>query len=207
MSDPILIQQLAAAGGVTEDDVLPVGQGVNGLKKLTIAMLRTFLVPAIAKGDRGKSAYELALEDGFEGSLGDWLETLISDVAGPAPTIELGDVTTLAAGAPATIQIEEAGPGAYTISFGVPAGRNAYDWNPNFNADGALYIAAREAMTIAVGNPPIGTGAIAYAKSTAGAPGVFANTALPATLEAGAWLRVTATGVVGFLAADIFRSA
>jgi hypothetical protein len=62
-------------------------------------------------------------------------------------------------------------------------------------------------MTIAQGNAPIGTGTLAYAKSTAAAPGTFTTTTLPAALEAGAWLRVSATGVTGFLAVDLYRSA
>lgn len=85
-----------------------------------------------------------------------------------------------------------------------PAG---YEFNVNFTAAADAYIAARSAMTISQGNAPIGTGTLAYAKSTAAAPGTFAITSLPVTLEAGAWLKVSATAVTGFVAADLYRSA
>lgn len=77
----------------------------------------------------------------------------------------------------------------------------------NFTAAADAYIPARVAQTIAQGNAPIGTGSLAYAKSTAAAPSTFTTTTLPATLEAGAWLKVSATAVTGFLAADLYRSA
>lgn len=85
-----------------------------------------------------------------------------------------------------------------------PAG---YEFNVNFTAAADAYIAARVAMTIAQGNAQIGNGTLAYAKSTAAAPGTFTTTTLPATLEAGAWLKVSATAVTGFVAADLYRSA
>jgi hypothetical protein len=87
------------------------------------------------------------------------------------------------------------------------AGRDAYDFTPNFVVDASVYIPAYQAMTIALGNAAIGTGTLAYAKSTAAAPGTFNSTTLPTTLEAGAWLRVTASGVTGFLAAHLRRTA
>jgi hypothetical protein len=81
------------------------------------------------------------------------------------------------------------------------------EWAPNFTADGSVYIPADEAMTISQGNAAIGTGTLTYEKSTNAAPGTFASTTLPATLEAGAWLRVIATGVSGFRATHLVRTA
>lgn len=81
------------------------------------------------------------------------------------------------------------------------------EWAPNFTADGDVYIPAVVAMTVNAGNAAIGTGTLAYEKSTSGAPSVFSSTSLPATLQAGAWLKVSATGVTGFVAAHIVRTA
>jgi hypothetical protein len=83
----------------------------------------------------------------------------------------------------------------------------AAEWAPNFSDDGDVYIPAVEAMTVDEANAPVGTGTLAYEQSTAAAPDTFAATALPATLEAGAWLKVSATGVSGFLAAHLKRTA
>jgi hypothetical protein len=62
-------------------------------------------------------------------------------------------------------------------------------------------------MTISQGNAQIGTGTLAYAKSTSGAPDTFSATTLPATLQAGAWLKVTASAVTGFVATHLVRTA
>jgi hypothetical protein len=88
-----------------------------------------------------------------------------------------------------------------------PAFPLTQEWAPNFTADGSVYIPADEAMTISQGNAAIGTGALTYEKSTNAAPGTFSSTTLPATLEAGAWLRVIATGVSGFRATHLVRTA
>ena len=79
------------------------------------------------------------------------------------------------------------------------------EWTPNFTADGDVYIPATYAMEIALGNPKIGTGTITFEKSTAAAPGTFGSTTLPATLEAGAWLKVIAASVTGFVALHLRR--
>lgn len=79
-------------------------------------------------------------------------------------------------------------------------------WDFNFTSDGDGYIRAYEAMTIALGGN-IGTGSLAYEKSTNATPGTFASTSLPATLESGAFLKVTASGVSGFLAVQLLRTA
>jgi len=85
-----------------------------------------------------------------------------------------------------------------------PAG---YEFILNFTAAADAYVAARTAMTISQGNAPIGTGTLAYSKSTAAAPSTFTTTTLPATLEAGAWLKVTASAITGFVAANLYKSA
>jgi hypothetical protein len=81
------------------------------------------------------------------------------------------------------------------------------EWAPNFSSDGELYIPALVAMTIDQANAEIGTGTITYEKSTSGAPSTFNSTTLPATLQAGAWLRVMAAGVSGFVATHLRRTA
>lgn len=86
-------------------------------------------------------------------------------------------------------------------------GDPSFDWTPNFIAPGSVYIPALVAMTIDAGNPPIGSGTLAYAKSTTAAPGTFTSTTLPATLQAGAWLQVTASNIVGFVSAHLRRTA
>lgn len=84
---------------------------------------------------------------------------------------------------------------------------HAQEWAPNFTAAGDLYIPADVAMTISQGNAAIGTGTLAFEKSTAAAPGTFSSTTLPATLQAGAWLKVSASAVTGFVATHLVRTA
>lgn len=81
------------------------------------------------------------------------------------------------------------------------------EWVPNFSAAGDVYIPAQVAMTIGQGNAAIGTGTLAYLKSTAAAPSTFSSTSLPVTLEAGAWLKITASSVTGFVATHLKRTA
>jgi hypothetical protein len=81
------------------------------------------------------------------------------------------------------------------------------EWAPNWNVDLDLYIPAVAAMTVSQGNPPIGVGDITFQKSTAADPGTFADTVLPVDLEAGAWLKLSATGVDVFLATHLVRTA
>lgn len=80
-------------------------------------------------------------------------------------------------------------------------------WTVNFTANGDAYIPADVAMTIDAGVTAIGTGTLAYEKSTAAAPSTFASTTLPATLEAGAWLKVSVTSLSGFKAVELKRTA
>lgn len=81
------------------------------------------------------------------------------------------------------------------------------EWAPNWNVDLDLYIPAVEAMTISQGNAKIGIGTLTYEKSTTATPGTFNSTTLPVTLQAGAWLKVSATGVDTFLATHLIRTA
>jgi hypothetical protein len=81
------------------------------------------------------------------------------------------------------------------------------EWAVNFTSDGDAYIPVLFATVIAQGNAQIGTGTLTYEKSTAGAPGTFSSTTLPATLEAGAWLKVIASGVTGFVATHLRRAS
>jgi hypothetical protein len=81
------------------------------------------------------------------------------------------------------------------------------EWAPNWNTDLDLYIPANTAMTIDQGNAAIGIGSIAFEQSTAADPDIFESTTLPATLEAGAWLKLSGTGVDTFLATHLIRTA
>jgi hypothetical protein len=80
-------------------------------------------------------------------------------------------------------------------------------WTINFTADGDAYIAADVAMTIDAGVAAIGTGTLSYEKSTTATPGTFTSTTLPATLQAGAWLKVSVSSLVGFKAVELKRTA
>jgi hypothetical protein len=82
------------------------------------------------------------------------------------------------------------------------------EWTANWTADGDVYIACPVAMTIAQGNAEIGTGNITFAKSTTAAPSTFGSaTPLPVAVQAGAWLKVSATGVSGYKATHLRRIA
>lgn len=84
---------------------------------------------------------------------------------------------------------------------------NMQRWAINFTDNGDAYVAADVAMTIDAGVAAIGTGTLSYEKSTAAAPGTFGSTTLPATLEAGAWLKVTVSSLTGFKAVELKRTA
>lgn len=81
------------------------------------------------------------------------------------------------------------------------------EWTANWTGDGSVYIACPVAMTITQGNGEIGTGDLTYSKSTTAAPGTFGATNLPAAVQAGAWLKITAAGVSGFKATHLRRIA
>ena len=95
---------------------------------------------------------------------------------------------------------------AVTAAGGTPATHAPQEWQPNFTADGEVRIRARQAMTITQQGTS-GTGTIAYEKSTAAAPATFSATTSPITLEAGAWLKVSASSVTGLFAVALERTA
>lgn len=72
----------------------------------------------------------------------------------------------------------------------------------NFADDGTVKFYADEAMTLTQ-QATNGTGSVAYEKSTSAAPGTFSTASSPISLQAGAWLKVTASGTAGD-AADPF---
>lgn len=76
----------------------------------------------------------------------------------------------------------------------------------NFTDDGEARYYADVAMTLTQQSTS-GTGSVAYEKSTAAAPGTFSSTSSPITLEAGAWLKVTASGVSSIFAVALKRTA
>ena len=84
-------------------------------------------------------------------------------------------------------------------------GGSPQEWALNWTGDASIYLPAYAAMQIAQGNAKIGTGTITFAKSSAADPDAFTSATLPVTLEAGAWLRVTAAGVSGFCATHLRR--
>jgi hypothetical protein len=79
-------------------------------------------------------------------------------------------------------------------------------WTPNFSANGEIRFYADVAMTVTE-IATSGTGTIAYEKSTSGAPSTFNSTSSPITLEAGAWLKVSASSVTGLVAVHLRRTA
>jgi hypothetical protein len=76
----------------------------------------------------------------------------------------------------------------------------------NFTADATAYFYADQAMTVTQ-QATVGTGTPAYEKSTNAAPSTFSSTSSPVTLEAGAWLKVTASSVSGGFAVHMKRTA
>lgn len=63
----------------------------------------------------------------------------------------------------------------------------------NFTSDATAYFYADEAMTVTQ-QATVGTGTPAYEKSTSAAPSTFSSTSSPISLQAGAWLKVSASG-------------
>lgn len=76
----------------------------------------------------------------------------------------------------------------------------------NFSAAGDASFYADVAMALTQ-QATSGTGSVSYEKSTAAAPTVFSATTSPITLEAGAWLRVTAASVTTRYAVHLKRTA
>ena len=74
-------------------------------------------------GAPGKSAYEIAVENGFEGTEQEWLESLVGQAAGfGTPT---ASATPLASGEQPTVNISASGPNTakvFDFRFGIPVG-------------------------------------------------------------------------------------
>lgn len=76
----------------------------------------------------------------------------------------------------------------------------------NFTDDGEARFYADVAMTLTQQSTS-GTGSVAYEKSTAAAPSTFSSTSSPISLEAGAWLKVSASSVSTLYAVALKRTA
>lgn len=111
--------------------------------------------------------------------------------AGPAPTLQLNNVQTLEPGSNATVSFA-GGQGAYTISFGIPAGLTGI--NPRGTYSSATAYAERDAVLL--------NGSTWRAKqaTTGNAPPT-----LPAT-ENAHWILVAAKGLDGNGAGDMVAS-
>lgn len=80
-------------GNVTEGETANV---VNVGTKTNLVLDFTMPAPKIVKGaqgDRGKSAYEVAVDNGFKGTEAEWVYSMVGH-DGKSPTIRIGSVTT-----------------------------------------------------------------------------------------------------------------
>ena len=91
---------------------------------LTLALIKA-LGGGGGAGAPGKSAYEIAVENGFEGTEQEWLESLVGQAAGfGAPT---ASATSLASGEQPTVSVSASGEDTakiFDFQFGIPAGRD-----------------------------------------------------------------------------------
>lgn len=91
---------------------------------LTLALIKA-LGGSGGAGAPGKSAYEIAVENGFEGTEQEWLESLVGQSAGfGTPT---ASATSLANGEQPTVAVSANGENAakvFDFQFGIPAGRD-----------------------------------------------------------------------------------
>ena len=174
---------LAGADVDSANDLLPIVDdseaGVARNKNITPTELKAVVAPgALATKDTVSnddwSGIDLSIANGGTG-------------ASSASTAR----TNLDVYSKAEVDSAIAGAGGYTDE---QARLAVQEWAPNFSAAGNVRIPARVAMTIRQGNAKIGAGSITFEKSTAAAPGTFASTTLPVTLQAGAWLKVIASG-------------
>lgn len=89
---------------------------------LTLALIKA-LGGSGGAGSPGKSAYEIAVENGFEGTEQEWLESLVGQSAGfGAPT---ASATSLANGEQPTVAVSASGENTakvFDFRFGIPAG-------------------------------------------------------------------------------------
>lgn len=205
---------LLGAGVDTAVDLVPVVDmsetGAARNKKMTVAEFFAALAELVDDRVDGLlvagSNVSLSYDDGA-GTLTISASTpSTGDITGFNEAVDDRVAALIQAGAGVSKSYDDSA-GTLTITSTANALNGAAEWAPNFTADGDVYIPAVVAMTIDEGNAAIGTGTLTYEKSTAAAPGTFATTTLPATLEAGAWLKVSAASVTGFVAAHLVRTA
>lgn len=82
-------------------------------------------------GKDGKSAYEIAVENGFDGTEEEWLDSL-KGADGTTPDLQIGTVETLEPGSEATVSITGTSDQP-VLSFGIPEGVSGTDGNPGQN--------------------------------------------------------------------------
>lgn len=91
---------------------------------LTLALIKA-LGGSGGAGAPGKSAYEIAVENGFEGTEQEWLESLVGQSAGfGTPT---ASATSLTSGEQPTVSVSASGEDTakiFDFQFGIPAGRD-----------------------------------------------------------------------------------
>lgn len=76
-------------------------------------------------GKDGKSAYEIAIENGFDGTEEEWLDSL-KGADGTTPDLQIGTVETLEPGSEATVSITGTSDQP-VLSFGIPEGVSGKD--------------------------------------------------------------------------------
>lgn len=184
------IPDLPAGTAPTGAEWMHMVQGGNS-RKLTTQDLATFIIALLV--DSAPATLDTLNE--LAAAIGDD-PNFAATIAGQLGTLT-GDVDALEA-AVAAIEAAIAALGT-AAEMDLPL-------TPNFTADGEVRFHADVAMTLAQ-VATSGTGTVSYEKSTAAAPAVFAATAAPVTLEAGAWLRVIAADVDTIFAVHLKRSA
>lgn len=105
-----------------------------------------------SSGIDGKSAYQIAIDNGFKGTINDWLASLkgtdgkdgTNGKDAAAPSFSFAPVKTLPAGDSASAQVTQSGNN-YTISFALPAGEAGKTVTPDLTALKSAISAAQTA--------------------------------------------------------------
>ena len=84
---------------------------------------------------RGKSAYEIAKENGFDGTEAEWLASLKGDT-GATPNLTIGTVTTLEAGQNATASMGGTAESP-VLNLGIPKGAKGDKGEPGTGGGGS----------------------------------------------------------------------